>query len=210
MVLMKMMDDYLGREAVIESPHSRCIFLVVNEVVVFLENKPHSHGVTLIWCCCCVAAAVICCSQFVRGGKKTKQKQKHASVCTRVRNNVFDEAAHTMCRCCARRRSIRAKNAILSYLFITEEHRCGAPSRLRGLAPPPPAHTHTAERTEKKNTKDCGCKQSAEAAEGEGWISVPVRCKWRHESGNGPCVFRVFSCGRANNWFILQRLNTVN
>lgn len=57
---------------------------------------------------------------------------------------------HTMCRCCARRRSIRAKNAILSYLFIMEEHRRGAPSRLRGLAPPPPAHTHTAEQSEKK------------------------------------------------------------
>lgn len=79
-----------------------------------------------------------------------------------------------MCRCCARRRSIRAKNAILSYLFITEEHRRGAPSRLRGLTPPPPAHTHTAEQ---KKTKDSGCKQRAEAAEGAGWISVSVRCK---------------------------------
>lgn len=95
MVSMTMMDDSLGRGAVIESPRSSCIFVVAIKVVVFLENKPHSHGVSMIWCCCCVAAIVICCSQFVRGGKK-KQKQKHASVCTRVRNNVFDEAAHNV------------------------------------------------------------------------------------------------------------------
>lgn len=96
MVLMKMMDDSLGTEAVIESAHSSCIFLVVIKVVVFLGKQTsltRRHIDLMLLLCCCRRYLLF---PVRTGREKTKQKQKHASVCTRVRNNVFDEAAHNV------------------------------------------------------------------------------------------------------------------
>lgn len=102
---------------------------------------------------------------------------------------------HTMCR-------RRAANAILSYLFITPELLGGA---RQGWGDRPLPHLFGASaRPNGAKTKDCG-RQQKRAAEGRGRIPAACAAKRRHQGGNGPCVFRAFSCERANNWFTLQQ-----
>lgn len=92
-------------------------------------------------------------------------KQKHSPLCSRVRNNVRDEAAHNV--------PLPPRGECDPFLSI---HNAGAtqlrPPRLRGPGPSPNAFGASA-RPNGAKTKDCG-RQQKRVAEGRG--RIPAVC----------------------------------